>query len=175
VHTLRSLIISTSVCLLAVVAVPSMADIDVPEEWLGVWQLETASYDCDTNELLFSSTVLDTLCPGAVFEDPDPSSIEVTCTNSANSTTYTIHCEGSAPALPECTANFVFDGGGTRTDDTYTAITTVSTTYEGECMGIPDFCVRNEVTGTRISGPDGPCESTPVDSQSWSTVKAYYR
>lgn len=176
-NTLRLLITTTSVCLLAVAAIPTMADVVVPDEWFGVWQLDIASYDCDTNELLFSSTNLDTLCAESVFEDPDPGSVQATCTNSANATSYTIHCEGSepVPGFPACTANFVYDATGTRSGDGYTAISTSTITYEGECFGIPNSCSRTEVTGTRIAGPDGPCESTPTESQTWSTVKAYYR
>ena len=174
-RTLRLMIIFASVSLLAVAAVPANADVVIPEEWFGVWELQVASYDCDTNELLFSSTQLDTICPGEVFEDPDPGDVDVTCTSSANATSYTIHCDGSGEALPGCTINIVFDTNGTRTNDGYTAISTVTFTYVGNCLGIPDSCTRTEVTGTRISGPTEPCESTPVENTTWAAVKAYYR
>ncbi len=173
-NTLKSLIRAASVCLLVVVSVPAIADEVIPEEWYGIWELETASYDCDTNALIFSSTDLDTICEGSVFEDPDPGSVTVDCTTSVDGTTYIAHCEGSEEVFPGCIVNFVFDTTGTRNGDSFTSVTTFSTTATG-CIDFPDSCQRTETTGTRISGPPNPCGSTPVVHQAWATVKASYR
>jgi len=175
VHTLRSLIMTAVTCSLVVVASPAIADVEIPEEWIGVWELDVAAYDCETNALLFSSTNLDTICPGSVFEDPNPSSITVECTSSADATTYMVHCEGSTEVLPGCAANFIYDATGTRDDNSYTSTATTIISYTGDCPLIPDSCQRTEITGTRISGQMDPCDSTPVESRSWATVKSYFR
>lgn len=174
-NTLRTIFMAVAVGLLLVVAVPAIADTEIPEEWIGVWQLDIGIYDCDTNVLFFSSAPLDTICPGSVFEDPDGGDITLECTTSVDATTYTAHCEGFDEVEPGCTANFVYDISGTRNADSFssTAITTV--TYTGDCPLIPDSCQRIEVSGIRISSDLGPCESTPVERQPWATVKAFYR
>jgi len=175
VNTLRTILMTVAVGLLFAVAVPAIADTEIPEEWIGVWQLDIAIYDCDTNIRLYSSAPLDTICPGSVFEDPDGGDFTIECTASAGATTYTTHCEGSSEVEPGCIANFMYDVTGTRDGDSYssTAITTIA--YTGDCPLIPDSCQRIEISGIRISSDLGPCDSTPVESRPWATVKAFYR
>jgi hypothetical protein len=161
---------------LVVLMAPAVyADVVVPEEWIGIWELEVAIYDCDTNALLFSSTQLDTICPGFAFTDPDPDSIDFDCTGSANATTYTNHCEGSEEISPTCTMNFVYDVTGTRTGNSYTSVGVSTITYTGDCPFVMDSCQRTEISGTRIATDPGPCESTPTENRPWATVKSYYR
>jgi hypothetical protein len=163
------------IILLATAAVPALADVEIPEEWVGVWELEIAVYECETNTLLFSTTDLDTICPGSVFEDPDPEEMPLECTGSADADSYTTHCEGSLEVMPGCTMNFVYDVTGTRDGDTYTSVATTDITYSGDCPDVPDTCQRTEVTGTRIGGAPNPCDGTPVEGRSWGTVKSLYR
>ena len=174
-HTFRMMFKATAICLLVLAAVPAMADQEIPEEWIGIWEMDFAIYDCETNALLFSSTNLDTICPGSVFEDPDPGNITTECTSSADATTYTVHCEGSEEAAPGCTANFVYDLTGTRNGDSMTQLGTMTITYTGDCGPVEDACQRIEISGTRTNNDPGPCESTPVESRPWATVKSYYR
>ena len=172
---LRMMTKATMVFLLVLAAVPVIADVEIPEEWIGIWELDISIYDCETNALLFSTTNLDTICLGSVFEDPDPGSASIECTGSASATTYSTHCEGSELVEPGCTSNFVYDVSGTRNGNSYTSIATFTTTYTGDCGFFPDSCQRTEITGTRTSSDPGPCEITPVESRAWATVKAYYR
>jgi hypothetical protein len=161
-------------CVLLLAAAPSGAQTPVPEEWVGIWDIEMTTYDCTTSAILFSTTELDTLCPGSVFEDPDDSEFELICTSSADEGSFESHCEGTS-AFGDCTAQFVFDIVATISGDAYSATQTVSITYTGDCFGIPDSCERTETTGTRIDGPPNPCQGTPVDAHSWGAVKAAYR
>ena len=174
-RTSITMITALTVCLLAVAASPAAAEVEVPEEWLGVWSLETSVYDCETDVLIFSSADLDTLCPGSMFEDPDGGDITVDCTGSADAGSFTMHCEGSTEAAPGCTANFVYDATGTRNGDSYTSTATINMTFTGDCPLIPDSCQRIETTATRIDDSAGPCTSTPVESWSWGTVKSLYQ
>jgi hypothetical protein len=175
VHTLRSLFMATTVFMIVAAAVPAVADVEVPEEWFGVWETDIAIYDCETNVLVFSTTSRDTTCPGAVFEDPDPGETTFECTSSADANSFVIHCEGSEEVIPGCMANYVYDATTTRNGDSFTSIGTTSFTYTGDCPFIEDSCNRTEVTGTRISNDTADCESLPVEGQPWATVKAYYR
>lgn len=176
VHTFRMMFKATAVCLLVLAAAPAIADQEIPEEWVGIWEMDIAIYDCDTNALIFSTTSLDTICPGSAFEDPDPGDITIECTSSADANTYTNHCEGSEVVIPGCTATFVFDLTGTRNGDSYTQVGTTMVTYAGAACGLfPDSCQRMEVSGTRSNNDPGPCESTPVEGRPWATVKSYYR
>ncbi len=172
---LRMTILIAVACLTMTAAVPAMADVEIPDEWLGIWELDVEIYDCETNELQFTSTNLDTICPGSVFEDPDPDSVNIECTSSANGDSYTSHCEGSEEATPGCTVNFTYDATGTRTGDSYSSISTMTITYTGDCPLIPDSCQRVEITGTRIAGTPNPCNGAPVEGYSWSSVKSLYR
>lgn len=172
---LRMTILIAVACLTMIAAVPAMADTEIPEEWLGIWEVYTEIYDCETEELEFTSTHLDTICPGSVFEDPDPDSGTIECTSSADSDSYTIHCEGSEEVVPGCTANFIYDATSTRTGDSYASVGTTTITYTGDCPLIPDFCQRTEITGTRIAGVPNPCDGAPVEGYSWSSVKSIYR
>jgi len=158
-----------------IVAIPVLADVEIPDEWLGIWELEVSAYDCETDALIFSSTSIDTTCPGAVFEDPDASGFPLECTGTADADSYEIHCEGSQEVIPGCTANFVHDGNATLDGNSYTSTTTTSITYTGDCSVIPDSCQRLEITGTRIGATPNPCNGVPVEARSWSTVKSLYR
>ncbi|HPF35185.1 MAG TPA: hypothetical protein P5571_07950 [Candidatus Krumholzibacteria bacterium] len=171
--SLRPLMLCAAVT--ALTAAPALADVIVPDEWVGIWELQIASYDCDTDVLLFESTEYDSICPGWAFSDPVDEEVEITCTGSANADGYEQHCSGSSEPLPGCTIDFAFDAAGTRTGDTYTAITTITTTATGSCMGFQGSCQRIEVTGTRIDATPPDCSQTPAETWSWSAVKEGYR
>lgn len=154
---------------------PARADTVIPVEWGGIWQLEDDTYDCATNEFLFHEARTDTLCPGAVLPGPAPGEVTFTCTTTADGDSYLVHCEASAELVPGCTVAFIYDTSATRTGDSYTATSTSSTTYTGECFGMADTCERTETTGTRVAGPPATCEPAANESLTWGAVKSSYR
>ena len=150
-------------------------DVVIPPEWAGIWETQSTAYDCETNDVLSTSTFQDTLCTGSVIQNPD-SEFEITCTGSADATTVTYHCEGSTEIITGCIAEFTYDTSTTRTGDTFVSTTTSAIHYVGDaCLGIPDSCTRFEQTGTRIAGEPTPCVDTPVRAESWGLFKALYR
>lgn len=161
-------------CLMAAAVVPAAADV-IPEEWVGVWQLNISLYACGSNDPIFSNADLDTICSGMVFEDPDPDGIPLTCTWNANATSYTSHCEGSGEVEPGCTESIVDDTAATRTGETYTSVATTTITYTGACDGYDDYCLRTEITGTRINNGATACSGTPNENSSWGALKSSYR
>lgn len=171
--TLRPLALIAALTALA--AAPAAADVIVPDEWVGVWELQIAAYDCETDALQFSTTEYDTICPGWAFSDPQEEDIDITCTGSANADSYEQSCEGSSEVLPGCTVDFAFDAAGTRTGDTYTSVTTIATTATGSCMGFQGSCQRIEVSATRIDPTPPDCSETPAEAWDWSTVKQRFR
>jgi hypothetical protein len=175
VTTLKSLFVTALLFVVAVSAVPAAAQVEIPEEWLGIWELDLASYDCETDDLLFATTSFDTICPGNVFEEPDPEDIPIECTGSADGSSYSLHCEGSEVIQPGCSANFVYDATGTRNGESYTSVAIVNISFTGDCPLIPDSCQRIEITGTRIGSAPEPCGQTPVESWTWNTVRSLYR
>jgi len=173
--TLRPLAVLTALtALTALAAAPAAADVIVPDEWVGVWELQTSAYDCETDAFLFSRTDYDTICPGWGFSDPEQD-FEITCTGSADADSFEQSCTGSSEILPGCTIAFVFDAAGTRTGDTYTATTIITTTATGSCMGFQGACQRIEVAATRIDPTPPDCTETPAAAWDWSTVKLRFR
>jgi hypothetical protein len=160
--------------LLCVASHPAAAQVEVPAEWVGIWEIQIELYDCDTDQLLFSTTSTDTICEGDAFEEPDDESGSVTCTGTADADSYTMHCEGSEVVMPGCTANYEYNAEGTRSGDSYQSTAIFTVAYAGDC-GVPDSCQRTEIVGTRISSDPGPCEQTPVERRSWDTVRSLYR
>ena len=173
--TMNRMMLTLIACLIVFGGGEARADIEVPAEWLGIWETEITAYDCDTNDILFQFAELDTICPGDLFEDPQDEEFALTCTSSADADSYTNHCEGETEAFPGCTAAFTYDATGTRTDETYTVTATTAISYVGTCMGIQDSCTRTEITGTRIGAVPGSCASTPNRDQAWGAVKSSYR
>lgn len=173
--TLKTLFVTAILFALVASVAPASAQVEIPEEWLGIWELDLAVYDCATEDLIFSTTSLDTICPGSVWEEPDPEDVTIECTGSADATSYTQHCEGSEEIVPGCLANFVSDGSGTRNGETYTSVTTTTISFTGDCPLIPDSCQRIEITGTRIGAAPVPCGQTPVESWTWDSVRSLYR
>lgn len=156
-------------------ATAAHADTPIPEEWGGIWDIAFDIYDCDTNQLVFSAADRDTLCPGAVFEDPGDDEVTWECTSSADGDSYTSHCEGSTEMIPGCTATFTVDMTGTRTGDSYTATSIVATTYSGACFDLEDTCQRTESAGTRVGGTPDSCQGTPNENLTWGTMKSTFR
>lgn len=169
------LAIPLSLGLAAGAASPSRADTVVPVEWGGIWQSLDNTYDCGTNALLFSGAQQDTLCPGTTLPGPPPGEMTLDCTTTADGDSYEVHCTANLELAPGCTVAFAYDTTVTRTGDTYTSVSTSSTTYTGECFGLADTCERTESTGTRIAGPSPACDGAADERRAWGAVKLIYR
>jgi hypothetical protein len=147
--------------------------ITVPPEWAGIWQTTDSTYDCK-GVLQSVTTSLDTLCAGQTFE----SDTTVSCTGSATSTTFDEHCTATGEIAPDCNYNLDLVTHGTRTGDTFFAVTVYHGTYVGSgspCGLLPDQCQQINQHSTR-TGP-APTEycSTPAEPTSWGRVKSIYR
>ncbi len=154
---------------------PTRAQTVIPPEWGGIWQTQESTFDCDTNDLLFNGAQTDTLCPGATLPGPPPGEMTLDCTTSADGDSYQVHCTASVEVVPGCVVSFVYDTTATRTGDTYSATSTSSMTYVGDCFGMANTCERTETTGTRIAGPSPACDGTADEGRSWGAVKLIYR
>ncbi len=154
---------------------PARAGIIIPEEWGGIWESDADTYDCDTNTWFFNQSGPDTMCVGAVIEDPNPGDTPLECTSSADGDSYTSHCEGSFELEPGCMATVTFDMTGTRTGETMTSVSTMRTVYTGTCIEFGDTCFRTETTATRVAESPASCASTPNEQLAWGALKSSYR
>ena len=168
-----ALALITAQCLIAGAA--SADSIVVPESWAGVWETTTTERDCETLEILSVTTSVDTLCAGDTFdfEDPDGGFPDLVCDGTITDTTLHMECSGSMEVFPGCTVTFNFVSDATRNGETTEGVTVITTTFDGSCFS-DDLCFRNESTSVRL-GEDPDCGPTPVDSQSWGTLKSTYR
>lgn len=163
-------------CVLVGTAHVAHADFVVPEEWTGIWQTVTTQYSCgDHVQQGDPIAATDTLCADTVIPDPQNQEVPLSCTSSADATSFSTHCEGSGEIFAGCTASIVYDLAGTRTGDSYHSVATISITYSGSCFGTPDYCLETDADGTRIAPAPIPCGNTPVESQNWGSVKSLYR
>jgi hypothetical protein len=146
----------------------------VPTEWSGIWSIQDSTYDCP-NVFKSTSASVDTLCTGHNGFEGDPT---FTCTGSATSTTFQQTCDGTFNVFPDCDAAFHLETHGTRTGDSYVAISTLTVNYVGTGTGcdlVPPSCTQIDSRGTR-TGPEpvAYCAS-PVREATWGRMKAMYR
>jgi hypothetical protein len=147
--------------------------ITVPPEWAGIWAISDTIYDC-TGAFQSASTVTDTLCAGASFQQDST----ITCTGSATSTTYQQTCDGGGEVFTDCAYTFHLDAHGTRNGENYFSVTTITTTYSGTGKGcdlFPDNCTQINTHATRTGPAPTVYCSTPVRSSTWGQLKALYR
>jgi len=147
--------------------------ISVPVEWSGVWSIQDSTYDCP-NVFKSTSTSVDTLCTGHGFEG-DPTFV---CTGSATATTFTQTCDGSFNVFQDCDAVFHLESHGTRTADSYFAVSTITVTYTGTgtgCNLLPPSCTQVNARGTRIAPEPASYCASPVRQSTWGEMKAMYR
>jgi len=150
----------------------------VPPEWDGIWSTQDSTYDCTTGPTGTSSG-LDTLCAGQVFDENSPDgSLTFTCTGTADATTVHATCSGSSTVLPDCQAIFDIQIDVIRSSESYRSVSTTTVTYSGTgtgCSLLPGSCTRIVTYGTRT----GPAPSvyclTPVKGTTWGRLKMLYR
>jgi hypothetical protein len=147
----------------------------IPAEWGGIWNVEDATYDCDTNQLLGTDAYADTLCAGATIEFGSDEFV-LTCSGTADGNAVSVNCTGSFPIIEDCVLEYTTQFTATRTGDTYVSTMTSSMDYVGAgCLFLPDQCTRTESTATRVGPEPIPCGLTPVESVNWGTLKSLYR
>ncbi len=155
-------------------------DLEIPPEWAGIWQIDTEVFQCGSSTPLATSSDNDTLCTGMLVFNPEDEDfeqeIDFQCEGSVTSTSGSYTCSGSFPVDEDCTAFMSIESNLTRTGESYTAVSTVTISYEGTsmtCGFLPDQCTRSETTGTRIAGEPASCQ-VPVETIRWGTLKAIY-
>lgn len=153
------------------------SDVVIPQEWGGIWTSVDSTYGC-LGDLQFVDGAVDTLCPGAMILDPGVFPVTYDCTGSADASTVSVTCSGSAEVFPGCVATYSYSMQGTRTGDSYLIVSNILTTYSGSAEGcnlIPDDCMQINSRGTRTGPvPTEYCE-TPALPASWGQLKVRYR
>lgn len=145
-----------------------LAEIHMPAAWQGIWDQHDVVKDCATLVQIAETTVRDTLCANDSYNQG------FDCTGSITDTSFDITCTSTFTVFEGCSATITVHSTGTRNSDSYTAVSTVNTTYNGSnCGGIPNSCTRSEVTATRIGNATSAC-TTPLEPTSWSRLKARY-
>jgi hypothetical protein len=150
----------------------------IPAEWDGIWTTADSTYDCTAGFTAYSVDE-DTICGGQTYsEAPPDTSVELTCTGTANATTMHATCNGSSMFFPDCQANYEIVVDVVRTGETYRSVTTINITFSGTgvgCSFIPTRCTRIVTYGTRTaSAPPSFC-TTSVKRSTWGELKAHYR
>jgi hypothetical protein len=147
-----------------------------PPEWAGVWTTVDSTYvPC---ELPFGSrsTGADTICAGKTFEQPSDPMFNVTCSGTADATTFHQHCTGTADLGGGCTGTVDITIDGTRSNDTFRTVSVVTFTPDTpgpECTAI---CIRLVSYGTRTGpAPSDYCTTTAARPSSWGRLKILYR
>lgn len=152
--------------------------ITVPPEWDGIWTTQDSTYDCTTG-LIGTSSGADTLCTGQVFTEAAAGSpVTLSCTGTADATTYHVTCSGSADVFTDCQVTYDIQIDGTRSSESFRSVTTTTATYSGTgtgCNLLPGSCTRVVTYGTR-TGP-APAEYclTPAKRTTWGQLKMSYR
>lgn len=151
--------------------------VTVPPEWDGIWTTQDSTYDCATGPTGTSSSS-DTLCTGQVFNQSPPGPVAISCTGTADATTFHTTCDGSTVIFPDCKASYAIQVDGTRTGDSYRSVTVVNVTYSGTAKGcdlVPPSCTRIVSYGTRTGPAPASYCVTPVKASTWGKLKLIYR
>ncbi len=147
---------------------------EIPPEWAGIWETVATEYECGSEDPVQTFSYQDTICTGSVVQDPE-SDYEITCTNTIDENTITIHCEATME-FDSCIMQFTIDATTVREGETIQSTSTMVTHFEGEdCLDIPDQCIHWEETSTRIGPEPDPCDFTPVEPEAWGGIKNLFR
>jgi hypothetical protein len=150
-----------------VTAAALAGDLTYPAAWEGVWDVTAETRDCASDFLYGTDEYTDVVCEGDIFELESG----FNCTGTVTDTSYDVSCADQTTVLPDCVAFITFDSEGTRSGDSYSAVTIITTEYVGAgCTGTQDTCLRIEEEATR-TGADPDCVNTPVDGASWGEIK----
>jgi len=99
---LTSGFILATAALAMVPAVTNGQDFVFPEEWEGVWEFTTLSYDCDTNALLEELVELTSVCGGDAFipDIGEQGEFTYTCEGSLTATGMNVTCTMGSELFP---------------------------------------------------------------------------
>lgn len=150
------------------------SDPAVPTAWGGIWDTDIDTRICDNPLVLFTSSFVDTLCPGTEV-DPgagDPGSV-TNCTGTATDASINMTCTYAQEVTPGCMLNATVDYVSTRNGDSFSTNMRIQSTYTGDCTDVEDSCIEMDITGTRIGPAPADC-AVPVDRVTWGTVKSRY-
>ena len=144
----------------------------LPGGWYGIWQIQIQIKDCVTQQVQFSTSDTDTICPDEeVLSDPE---INYQCTGTVSDTEFHMTCTAQYEEVPGCLADVSVAFDGTRTGNSFFTVGIFNYTYTGAaCEPEGTFCSRFEQTGTRTSTDTSGCE-TPVRAGTWGGIKARY-
>ena len=150
----------------------ALGDTTVPPAWAGVWQFDSADFECTTNDPLGYDSTVDTLCTG---DEVNPSDlIPLTCTGTTDDTSINISCTGSGGLPPICTVDVTLTIVATRSENDMSAtLTYTQVSTPPNCYGT-DGCVRSELIGLRVAGEPAECANA-VDPGTWGRLKSRYR
>jgi hypothetical protein len=154
------------------------SSIRVPPEWDGIWATQDSVLDCTTGFKQLSSGA-DTLCSGQVYDQTALGlPLTITCTGTADATTYHATCTGSMEIVANCQATYDIQTDGIRSGDTYRAVTTTTVSYSGTAFGcdlFPGSCTTVISHGTRTEPAPSVYCVTAAKQTSWGSLKAMYR
>jgi hypothetical protein len=154
------------------VPVAQAGGIPFPPEFIGIWEYNTITRDCNTQVILNQGAPTDTVCAGDTF-DPSGGQHQLDCTGTATATTVDLHCEASFQKDPDCLVNVAYDIDGTRNGDSSTTTTTLNMQLVGTACPITEFCTVTTSTGTRVD-PNPDCSPAAIETVSWGRIKHQY-
>ncbi len=146
-----------------------------PEEWEGVWEFTTMTYDCDTNALLEELVEEISVCGGDAFipDIGEPAEFTYTCEGSLTETGMDVTCTMSSELFPGCSVTITSISEAVVSGDTMTGTTTISIDYQGICF-VEEERWREEVSAVRLQ-TDASCSGTSASQHSWGALKDQYR
>ena len=152
----------------------ALDDPTIPSGWGGIWDTHVDTRLCDIPLVLFSTSYIDTLCPGTEVDPGAGNPGDITnCTGTSTDTSIDMTCNYTQQVEAGCTLNATVDYQSTRTGDSFLTTMRIQSTYVGDCVEFEDNCFEMEITGTRIGPAPANC-ATPVDRVTWGTVKSRY-
>ncbi len=162
--------VSPLVVLIALWSMSASAQVvEFPPSWQGIWNENVVMKDCETGTVLGSYAQLDTICPGNSIGDTGD-----VCTGTITDTAIDVTCSWSEEVFPGCTVSFQSVTTGTKSGNSISGSTETSTSYTAGC-GLPDTCIREEITGTFVSVADeAACPSVATPPASWGVLKSRY-
>ena len=149
----------------------------VPLEWDGTWTTLDSVYTCQ-GVFQSTSTGIDTICGGKDYTPGGGTAFTLSCSGSADATSYDMTCTGSAEIFTDCNADYNMVTHGTMSGGSYHTVSTINVTYSGTGTGcdlVPPSCTQVDIWGTRTGpAPVGYC-STATRQATWGQLKSLYR
>ena len=146
----------------------------VPAQWDGIYSVVDTMYDC-TGAEQFAEASTDTICGGKDYEFESVSGI--TCSGTADASSFDATCSGSTDVFTGCTANYAFVVHSTLASGTFHTVGTMNITYTGSapgCSAFPATCTQTDSWGTRTGPAPVPYCATATVPGTWGQLKIRY-